>query len=77
MKNKANFLINKGLTVKTRLTARELKKIVDGWNVNEKKNESKKEEEYEERAAILEFETGLPRAEAERRAYLIVFGRKP
>jgi hypothetical protein len=37
MKNKANFLINKGLTVKTRLTARELKKIVDGWNVNEKK----------------------------------------
>jgi hypothetical protein len=60
---------------------------VDGWwNVNpvnpsessEKENEREKEnEEYEERAAILEFETGLPRAEAERQSYLIVFGRKP
>jgi hypothetical protein len=33
-------------------------------------------EDYTERAAILEFEAGLPRAEAERRALAIVVAKR-
>ena len=33
-------------------------------------------EDYAERAAILEFDAGLPRAEAERRALAIVLGKR-
>ena len=33
-------------------------------------------EDYTERAAILEFEAGLPRAEAERRAFAIVLAKR-
>ena len=32
--------------------------------------------EYEERAAIMEYDGGLSRAEAEKRAFLIIFERR-
>ena len=34
-----------------------------------------KQQDYEERAAIMEFEGGLPRDQAEREAHWIVYGK--
>jgi type I restriction-modification system DNA methylase subunit len=38
---------------------------------------ARKREEYEERAGILEFCANLGREEAERKAWEMVYGRKP
>ena len=45
---------------------------VELWRYEDAEWDRDRREDFEERAAIMEFDCGLPRAEAERRAFLIV-----
>lgn len=59
------------------MAADELRKIIECWPWKDKRViPDELREEYEERAAIIEFDGGLSRSEAERRAYEAVILKK-
>lgn len=60
-----------------KMTADELRNIVESWPWQDKREiPDEMQEEFQERAAILEIDGGLSRSEAERRAYESVVLKK-